>query len=174
LRVADIEELPTHGGSLRVSARLAKSAPEPTSRVAAVLEAEREAGLDTLAAYERFSNRVRETKWKLLEFLIQERRAGHKIVAYGAPAKGNTLLNYCGIREDLIDFSVDLNPMKQGKLLPGTRIPIRAPDDVRAFQPHVMLILPWNIQAEVVKQMAFVREWGCRFAVPIPEVRVLP
>lgn len=174
LRVFDVLELPTHGGSLRVLACNADRAEHPTtSRVGIVLDAERAAGLMTMASYEAFSRQVHETKRKLLEFLIREKRAGKRIVGYGAPAKGNTLLNYCGIREDFLDFTVDRNPLKQGKLLPGTRIPVRKPEALAEARPDFVLILPWNIEAEIVEQLSFVREWGGKFIVPIPEVRVV-
>jgi len=174
LRVFDVLELPTHGGSLRVLACNADCAEHAmTARGSIVLDAERAAGLTSMAAYEAFSRQVHETKRKLLEFLIREKRAGKRIVGYGAPAKGNTLLNYCGIREDFVDFTVDRNPLKQGKLLPGTRIPVRKPEALAEARPDFVLILPWNIQAEIVEQLSFVREWGGQFIVPIPEVRVV-
>ena len=127
-----------------------------------------------LAWYARFGERVRETKRKLLVFLIEKRRAGKQVVGYGAPGKGNTLLNYCGIRTDFLDYTVDRSPHKQGNLLPGTRIPIHAPERIFETRPDYVLILPWNLAEEIAEQMAGIREWGGRFVVPIPEVRVLP
>jgi hypothetical protein len=126
-----------------------------------------------LESYSRFAEQVKETKRKLLAFLIEARRAGKTVVGYGAPGKGNTLLNYCGIRTDFIDFTVDRNPYKHGKYLPGTHIPIHAPEAIRAAKPDYVLILPWNVKDEIMEQMAYVREWGGKFVVPIPEVAVL-
>jgi SAM-dependent methyltransferase len=174
LTVFDVEELPTHGGSLRIHARHDEDASRPvTDRVAAVRRAESLAGLDRLDGYARFGEQVRETKRKLLSFLIEARRAGRSIAGYGAPGKGNTLLNYCGIRTDFIDFTVDRNPYKQGKFLPGTRIPIHAPDRIREARPDYVLILPWNFRHEIMEQLAYVREWGGKFIIPIPEVQVV-
>jgi hypothetical protein len=127
----------------------------------------------TLDYYRRFGEQVADTKRKLLRFLIEAKAAGKRVVGYGAPGKGNTLLNYCGIRGDFVDFTVDRNPHKQGNFLPGTRIPIRAPEAIRAARPDYVLILPWNLKDEIVRQMGFIREWGGRFVVPIPEVQVL-
>jgi hypothetical protein len=173
LRVFDVDELPTHGGSLRVLAcRDDHDGFATSERVARVLDAERAFGLTRMATYERFAEQVRETKRALLELLVREKRAGKKIVGYGAPAKGNTLLNYCGIRDDFLDFTVDRNPLKQGKLLPGTHLRVEHPDALRAARPDLIVILPWNIEREIVEQLAFVREWGGRFVVPIPKVRV--
>ncbi len=130
--------------------------------------------MDTPQYYASFAERVKETKRKLLDFLIEARRAGKRVVGYGAPGKGNTLLNYCGIREDFLDFTVDRSPHKQGKLLPGTRIPIYEPDRIRDARPDYVLILPWNLRDEIEEQLAYVREWGGRLVVPIPETTVLP
>lgn len=174
LTVFDVEELPTHGGSLRVYARHAADAGKPvTAAVAALRARERDEGLAALPAYAAFAARVRETKFKLLEFLIAAKRAGRRVWGYGAPAKGNTLLNYCGIRGDLIEATCDRSPHKQGLYLPGTHIPIRAPEDLLAARPDYVLILPWNLSEEIRAQMAAVHAWGGRFVVPIPEVRVL-
>jgi predicted TPR repeat methyltransferase len=174
LRVFDVEELTTHGGSLRVLAcRADHAAVGVSDRVGRILDSERAFGLTRMATYERFGEQVRETKRALLELLIREKRAGQRIVGYGAPAKGNTLLNYCGVRDDFLDFTVDRNPLKQGKLLPGTRVRVEHPDAIRAARPDLVLILPWNIEVEIVEQLAFVREWGGRFVIPIPSVRVL-
>lgn len=177
LELFDVEELPTHGGSLRVYARHAGSeevADGGGERVTELLAREAEVGLEDLATYRAFGERVLATKRKLLAFLIEAKREGKHIAGYGAPAKGNTLLNYCGIGSDFLDYTVDLSPHKQGYLLPGTRIPIYPPERIFETRPDYILILPWNLQEEIVEQMAGVREWGCRFVVAIPEVRVLP
>lgn len=177
LELFDVEELPTHGGSLRVYARHAGSeevADGGGERVTELLAREAEVGLKDLATYRAFGERVLATKRKLLTFLIEAKREGKHIAGYGAPAKGNTLLNYCGIGSDFLDYTVDLSPHKQGHLLPGTRIPIYPPERIFDTRPDYILILPWNLQDEIVEQMAGVREWGCRFVVAIPEVRVLP
>jgi SAM-dependent methyltransferase len=172
LELFDVEELSTHGGSLRVYAKHADD-PRPRSERALALEArEIEAGLNRIERYAGFTEQVKETKRKLLSFLIEAKRAGKKVVGYGAPGKGNTLLNYCGIRTDFIDFTVDRSTYKQGKFLPGTHIPIYAPDKIREARPDYVLILPWNFKDEIMQQMAFVREWGGKFVVPIPETRI--
>jgi SAM-dependent methyltransferase len=173
LSVFDVEELPTHGGSLRIYGRHDGAGPVG-ERVVAMRKTERDAGLDRIDTYRNFGEQVKETKRKLLEFLIDAKRAGKSIVGYGAPGKGNTLLNYCGIRTDFIDYTVDRNPYKQGKLLPGTHIPILHPDRIRETRPDYVLILPWNFKDEIMAQMANIREWGGQFVVPIPEVRVYP
>jgi len=174
LRLFDVEELTTHGGSLRIFGRHVEDGAKAVGkRVADLLAREDAAGFAALATYDGFAERVRETKRKLLEFLIAARRQGKRVVGYGAPAKGNTLLNYCGVRTDFLDYTVDRSPHKQGRFLPGTHIPIHGPDKVRETKPDYLLILPWNIRDEVMEQMADVRSWGCRFVVAIPEVRVL-
>lgn len=171
----DVEELPTHGGSLRIYGRHAEDAGKPVSaRVEELRARERRKGYDRLDTYRHFSTRVEETKRDLLTFLIQAKRAGKRVAGYGAPAKGNTLLNYCGVRTDLVEFTVDRSPHKQGLYLPGTRIPIRAPEAIREARPDYVLILPWNLRAEVMEQMADIRSWGGRFVVPIPRVQELP
>ena len=173
LTVFDVEELPTHGGSLRIYARLTSNeSPPGTRRLADLRQRELRAGYDRLDAYLSFTERVKETKRKLLEFLIAAKRNGKTIVGYGAPAKGNTLLNYCGVRTDFIDYTVDRSPHKQKLFLPGTHIPIHHPDKIRETKPDYVLILPWNIKDEIMQQMAFIREWGGEFVVPIPEVRI--
>jgi 2-polyprenyl-3-methyl-5-hydroxy-6-metoxy-1,4-benzoquinol methylase len=175
LKIFDVQKLSTHGGSLRIFAGHAGNAQrQPGAAVAALQREERDAGLDRLDAYRDFSDRVKRTKRLLLQFLIEAKEAGKQVVGYGAPAKGNTLLNYCGIRTDLLDYTVDRSPHKQGRLLPGTRIPVFAPERIAETRPDYVLILPWNIQDEIVEQMAHIRSWGGRFVVPIPEVRVLP
>ncbi len=173
LRLFDVEELPTHGGSTRMYVCHDDDPRATSDRVHALMSVEHERGLDTMAAYENFGEKVRETKRKLLLFLIEARRAGKTVAGYGAPGKGNTLLNYCGIRADFVDYVVDRNPYKQGKFLPGSRIPIYAPSKLTETRPDYILILPWNIKDEVMQQMAHVREWGGKFVVPIPEVTVL-
>ncbi len=174
LRIFDVEELPTHGGSLRIFARHQADSSQPvTERVAELRAREKELGLETLGYYQTFAEQVRETKRKLLEYLIDAKRQGRSIVGYGAPAKGNTLLNYCGVGTDFLDYTVDRSPHKQGRFLPGSRIPIHAPDHIRETRPDDLLILPWNLRREIMEQMADVREWGCRFVIAIPEVSIL-
>lgn len=175
MRLFDVAELPTHGGSLRIYACHEDDASRADSERLAGLRAwERANGFDRLETYTGFEEKVRETKRKLLEFLITARREGKTVVGYGAPGKGNTLLNYCGIRQDLLDYTVDRSPHKQGLFLPGTHIPIFHPDKIKETRPDFVLILPWNIQEEIIAQLAYVREWGARFVVPIPEAAVLP
>jgi SAM-dependent methyltransferase len=174
LTLFDVEEIPTHGGSLRIYARHLEDHTKPVSdRSLSLRRREIEAGLLRLDTYASFAEQVKEAKRKLLEFLIDAKRAGKRIAGYGAPGKGNTLLNYCGIRTDFIDFTVDRNTYKQGKYLPGSHIPILAPEAIRESKPDYVLILPWNFKDEIVKQMAHIREWGGKFVVPIPEVRVI-
>jgi C-methyltransferase C-terminal domain/Putative zinc binding domain/Methyltransferase domain len=174
LELFDVEELKSHGGSLRLYAQRREEKPHAvSSRVAALAEYERALGYDTLEGHRGFSARVVETKWRLLEFLIDARRAGKRVAGYGAPGKGNTLLNYCGIRTDLLGFTVDRNPYKQGQFLPGTRIPIRHPDALEHARPEYILILPWNLRDEIVAQLSDARRWGAQFVVPIPGVEVL-
>lgn len=173
LTLFDVEELPTHGGSLRVYACHAGAELHPvTGRVAEMKRREDEYGLNRISAYSEFEEKVKETKRKLLEFLIDARRSGKRVVGYGAPGKGNTLLNYCGIRTDFIEFTVDRSPYKQGKYLPGTHIPIQHPDRIRETRPDYIIILPWNLKAEIAKQLEYVRSWGAKLVVPIPEVQV--
>ena len=173
LTIFDVEELSTHGGSLRLFARHAAHAGlAVTPAVAALREREVTAGICTPAYYADFAEQVREAKRGLLEFLITARRAGKTVVGYGAPGKGNTLLNYCGIGTDFLDYTVDLSPHKQGNFLPGSRIPILHPDAIFETQPDYVLILPWNLRDEIADQMAGIRAWGGRFVVPIPEVEV--
>lgn len=168
----DVEEVPTHGGSLRIFARHAGSG-EAGPRVLALRAKEAAAGLDRMEGHRGFGERVKATKRRLLAFLIDARDRGRKVAGYGAPGKGNTLLNYCGIRTDFLDFTVDANPYKQGKFTPGTRIPILAPEAIRRERPDYVLILPWNLADEISKVASYIGEWGGRFVVPIPEVRVL-
>ena len=173
LTVFDLEELPTHGGSLRLFVRhAADKAKAVTPAVESMRALEREAGLDGPEAYRGFADQVVETKAALLEFLLRARREGKTVVGYGAPAKGNTLLNYCGVGPELLPFTVDRSPHKQGLLLPGTRIPIRAPEAILEARPDYVLILPWNLREEIAAQMSAIREWGGRFVVPIPQVEI--
>ena len=173
LVVFDVEELPTHGGSLRLFVRHAEDTPKPvTPAVERVRAAERTAGLDGPEAYRRFAEGVVEAKCALLEFLVGAKREGRRVVGYGAPAKGNTLLNYCGVGPELLPFTVDRNTHKQGLLLPGTRIPVRAPEAILEEKPDYVLVLPWNLKDEVAAQMAAIRGWGGRFVLPIPRVQV--
>lgn len=169
----DVDELPTHGGSLRIYARHTEDASkEVQDAIARLREHECRDGLDDLQTYASFAESAKETKRKLLDFLIAAKRAGKTVVGYGAPAKGNTLLNYCGIRNDFIDYTVDRSPHKQGKFLPGTHIPIHHPDKIRETRPDYLLILPWNIKEEVMEQMAYIKNWGGQFVLPIPQVEV--
>lgn len=175
LVIVDVEELWTHGGSLRIHAVHAKASSAVVGqRVLDLREAELAAGLDRIETYELFAEQVRETKRALLEFLIGAKRAGARVVGYGAPGKGNTLLVYCGIGTDMLDFTVDRNPYKQGKFLPGTHVPIFAPEMIAEAKPEYVLILPWNLTNEIASQLAYVREWGGQLVVPIPRARVLP
>ena len=173
LTLFDVEELPTHGGSLRIYARHHADATKPVSeRVHELRQREIAAGMTTLAYYAAFNEQVKETKRKLLDFLIEMRRTGKSVVGYGAPGKGNTLLNYCGIRTDFLDYTVDRNPYKQGKFLPGTHIPIYAPDKIAQTKPDYVLILPWNFKDEIMRQLTYIRAWGGQFVIPIPEVQI--
>jgi SAM-dependent methyltransferase len=173
LTIFDVEELPTHGGSLRIYARHVEDGSRPvTRRVGDLQVGEEQAGLHKLESYSWFEENVRETKRRLLGFLIRAKRESKTIAGYGAPGKGNTLLNYCGIRADFVEYTVDRNPFKHGKFLPGTHIPIFPPAKIAMTRPDYLLILPWNLQDEIMAQLAYVREWGCQFVVPIPDVRV--
>jgi hypothetical protein len=172
LSVVDVDELSSHGGSLRVWAQHANVSTEPSSAVSRVLAAEREAGLNERQVYERFAGQVRESKRALLDLLIELRRSGKQVVGYGAPGKGNTLLNYCGIRTDFLDYTVDRNPYKHGCLTPGTHIPIYPPERITETRPDVIVILPWNLVREISEQLAFTTEWGAKLVVPVPTPRV--
>jgi hypothetical protein len=170
----DVEEIPTHGGSLRIFGRHACDASKPVSAgVNKLRETEIAAGLDQIETYKAFAEQIKATKRALLRFLVDAKEQGKRVVGYGAPAKGNTLLNYCGVRTDLIEYTVDRSPHKQGMYLPGIHIPIFAPEKIAATRPDYVLILPWNIKEEVMEQMAHVRSWGGKFVVPIPKVRLL-
>lgn len=171
----DVEELSTHGGSLRIYACHHGDASKPIQARAKELKSrEQTAGFGQLTHYLSFGPRVEATKRKLLSFLISAKREGKHVVGYGAPAKGNTLLNYCGVRTDLIDYTVDRSPYKQGHFLPGVHIPIHAPEQILQTHPDYLLILPWNLREEVMQQMSVIREWGGKFVVPIPELTVYP
>jgi SAM-dependent methyltransferase len=174
LQVFDVEQIPTHGGSLRVYCCLADHPREEQGRVAALRRAEEDAGLQELATYVGFAGSVQEEKREILEFLIRLKKEGNQIVGYGAPAKGNTLLNFCGIRTDFLEYTADLNPVKQNRYLPGTHIPIRAPDAIRETRPDVVLILPWNLREEIMEQLSFIREWGGVFAARSPQLALYP
>lgn len=173
LQVFDVEELTTHGGSLRVLAQHPGDSQILSAAVGKVLSDERDAGLNTLQGYQNFSEKVAKVKDDLLSFLSTARRDKKTVVGYGAPAKGNTLLNFCGVGPDSIQYTVDRNPHKQGRLLPGTHIPVHAPEFIDKTKPDYVLILPWNLQDEIVQQMRHIKEWGGRCVVPIPELRVL-
>jgi len=173
LMLFDIQQLPTHGGSLRIFARHAGHVGQVSGAVPALLAEERAAGLERISTYSAFAEKVRVTKRKLLRFLIDAKEAGKSVVGYGAPAKGNTLLNYCGVRSDFIDYTVDRSPHKQGMFLPGTHIPIHEPERIFRTRPDYVLILPWNIKDEIIEQMSAVRSWGGKFVVPVPEVTVM-
>jgi C-methyltransferase C-terminal domain/Putative zinc binding domain/Methyltransferase domain len=173
LRVVDVDELDTHGGSLRVYARPVESAGEPSTRVKAVLDAEEAAGLHTVAGHAGFAREVMKIKSDLLGFLLTASAEGHSVAGYGAPGKGNTLLNHCGIRSDLLAYTVDRSPVKQGKFLPGTHIPIYAPDRLAETKPDYIVVLPWNLRTEITEQLEYVRQWGGRLVFPIPELDVI-
>jgi SAM-dependent methyltransferase len=174
LEVFDVDELKSHGGSLRYYAQRADTGTRRVEeRVHDLVARECALGFDTLEAHLAFTAQVEETRWSLLEFLIAKRREGKRIAGYGAPGKGNTLLNYCGIRTDLLAYTVDRNPYKQGQFLPGTHIPILHPEVLEQDRPDYILILPWNLKEEIVAQLDYAREWGARFVVPIPKVEVL-
>src|SRR5882672_7162875 len=175
LTLFDVEELGTHGGSLRIYARHVEDAARPVSERATRLRVREEAaGLDRLETYASFTEQVHETKRRLLEFLISARRKGKRVAGYGAPGKGNTLLNYCGIRTDFVEYTVDRNPYKHGRFLPGTHIPIHPPEKIRETRPDYVLILPWNLKDEIMEQNGYIRSWGGQFVVPIPDVKIYP
>jgi len=173
LTIFDVEELWTHGGSLRIYVRHTEDLSQPeTERVRELTLREEDAGFGRLETYLSFDEKVRETKRQILSFLIGVKSAHKSIVGYGAPGKGNTLLNYCGIRTDFLDYTVDRNPYKHGKFLPGTHIPIFAPEKIRETRPDYVLILPWNLRDEIRDQLFYIRAWGGKFVVPIPEVHI--
>jgi SAM-dependent methyltransferase len=173
MKVFDVEELSTHGGSLRVYAcRAEDTTHEIQPSVARLIDAEKKAGLASPEGYERFAQQVKETKFAFVEFLLSAARQGKKVAGYGAPGKSATLLHYCGIGKDLIEYTVDRSPFKQGRFLPGSHIPIYHPDRIRETKPDYVVILPWNLRDEIMAQLQFIREWGGRFVIPIPKVTV--
>ncbi|MCK7555870.1 hypothetical protein MKQ70_12925 [Chitinophaga sedimenti] len=173
LEMFDVEELPTHGGSLRIYAKhKGDASKEITPNVAALLKKEEERGITRLEYYHNFQQKALQVKLDLLQFLVEQKKAGKKVAAYGAAAKGNTLLNYCGVKADLIDFVVDANPAKQNKFMPASHIPIMNEAHLKAERPDFVIILPWNLEAEIKNQLSYIREWGGQFVVPIPNVRV--
>jgi SAM-dependent methyltransferase len=174
LALFDVDEIPTHGGSIRIYLRHVEDSSKPIGpAVLKLRESELQAGLDQMKTYANFAEQVIESKRALLELLIALRREGKVVAGYGAPGKGNTLLNYCGIRTDFLEFTVDRNPYKHGRLLPGTHIPIHPVERIRERRPDYILILPWNLRDEIVAQLSYAREWGGKFIVPIPVARIL-
>jgi C-methyltransferase C-terminal domain/Putative zinc binding domain/Methyltransferase domain len=173
MEVVDVEEIPTHGGSLRVHAEPVAQGAAPAGRVEKLAAWETAEGYGDIARYASFAPQVEEVKRRLLTYLIEARDAGRHVVGYGAPGKGNTLLNYCGIRSDLLEYTVDRNPYKHGRFLPGTHIPIHPPERIAETRPDDILILPWNLEAEIVEQLAYTRDWGARLVIPIPTVKVI-
>jgi hypothetical protein len=174
LTLFDVEELPTHGGSLRIFAQRTATGRQPISgRIEELRKREIDAGFADLSAYLAFGVRAMEIKQKLVEFLLSAKRAGKRVVGYGAPAKGNTLLNYCGVGRELVEYTVDRNPHKQGRFLPGTHIPIFEPERINVTKPDYILILPWNLKGEIISQLSFARAWGAQFVVPIPAPQIL-
>jgi hypothetical protein len=173
MSVFDVEELSSHGGSLRVYASHAgNTAHQIQSSVARLIETEKKAGLASPQGYKRFAEQVKETKFVLVEFLLSAARQGKRVAGYGAPGKSATLLHYCGIGKDLIEYTVDRSPHKQGRFLPGSHIPIYHPDRIRETKPDYIVILPWNLKDEIIGQLQFIREWGGRFVVPIPKLTI--
>jgi SAM-dependent methyltransferase len=174
LRLFDVEQIPTHGGSLRIYACHDGDTTRPTGKEAqSLMSEELQFGVDKLSTYRDYTDQVEGTKRKILDFLIEAKRKGKKIAGYGAPGKGNTLLNYCGIRTDFLEYTVDRNPYKQGMYLPGTHIPIYHPDKIKNTRPDYVFILPWNFKDEIIQQNSFIREWGGQFVIPIPELEVI-
>jgi len=173
MTVFDVEEIPTHGGSLRIYVRHTEDGSRPVSdEVKRIHALEMDKGYAALEVYQAFAERVRETKRRFLEFLIEAKRAGKQVVGYGAPGKANTLLNYCGVRTDFIDYTVDRNPYKHHKYLPGTHIPVLPTDEIARTKPDYIVILPWNLKDEISTQLNYTRKWGAKFVVPIPELAV--
>lgn len=172
LVVVDVEELMTHGGSLRLHLQPEGGGRQPGAAVEALLEVEAQAGLHTVDGHDGFAPAVNEVKRDLLDFLVAAARQGRHVVGYGAPGKGNTLLNHCGIRSDLLAYTVDRNPRKHGTLLPGSRIPVHSPDQLAVTRPDSILLLPWNLRAEIAAQLAYVRDWGARLVVAVPRLEI--
>ena len=174
LEIFDVEEIPTHGGSLRIYAKHAEDSSKSISgNVAVLLQKETDKGMTTMSYYENFQQKALKVKLDLTEFLIQQKRADKKVAAYGAAAKGNTLLNYCGIKNDLVGFVVDANPHKQDKFLPASHVPVTQEAHLKATKPDYIIILPWNLKEEIMGQLAYVKEWGGKFVIPIPELQVI-
>ena len=174
LEMFDVEEISTHGGSLRIFAKHKEdSTKEISTNVAALLKKETDKGLDGSAYYDNFQQKALKVKLDITSFLIEQKRAGKKVAAYGAAAKGNTLLNYCGIKADLIDFVVDANPHKQNKFLPASHIPVKNEQYLKDAKPDFVIILPWNLKTEIAEQLAYIKEWGGKFVIPIPELQIL-
>ena len=174
LQLFDVDELSTHGGSLRIYAKHAEDDTRPISEnIALLLKKEIDKGLNTLAYYDHFQQKALKVKLDLTEFLIQQKRAGKKVAAYGAAAKGNTLLNYCGIKNDMIEYVVDANPHKQNKWMPASHIPVMNEDFLKSNKPDFVLILPWNLKEEIVAQLSYIKEWGGRFVIPIPTLQLI-
>lgn len=174
LEMFDVEEVPTHGGSLRIFAKHKADATKGISEnVAAMLQKEKEAGMLNMDYYKNFQVKIEKIKIDLWDFLLAQKKAGKKVAAYGAAAKGNTLLNFCGVKNDMISFVVDANPAKQNKYMPASHIPIVKEEQIKSHKPDYIIILPWNIKDEIVKQLDYVKEWGCKFVVPIPSLQVL-
>lgn len=172
LVVFDVEELPTHGGSLRIYGCHNSPDVRPTTAVKSVLSKERKAGMTDMAFYQSFQSCADTIKYELTEFLLKQKKLGKTVIAYGAAAKGNTLLNYCGIKKDMIDFVVDKSPHKQGKCLPGSHIPVKDEFEIRVAQPDYVLILPWNIKEEIKEQLSYIKEWGAEFVTAIPDLEM--
>ncbi len=174
LEIFDVEELPTHGGSLRIYAKHTGDATQALSeRVGQLLQKETTQGINNLAYYTGFQQKALQVKLDLLSFLIEQKKAGKKVAAYGAAAKGNTLLNYCGIKNDLIEYVVDSNPYKQEKWLPASHIPVVNEAKLKETQPDFVIIFPWNLKTEIVNQLSYIKDWGCRFVIPIPGLQVI-
>ena len=174
LEIFDVQEIPTHGGSLRIFAKhLQDETKAMTPAVQVLIEKENKAGMKTTQYYQGFQKKVKKVKLDLLQFLIEKNSLGAKVAAYGAAAKGNTLLNYCGVKSDLIRFVVDASPYKQGKFLPGSHIPVLTEDEIRKEKPEFIIILPWNIKDEIITQLGYIREWQGKFVVAIPELKIL-
>jgi 2-polyprenyl-3-methyl-5-hydroxy-6-metoxy-1,4-benzoquinol methylase len=173
LEIFDVEQLTTHGGSLRIYAKKKSSQRAISDNVKTLLDIEKSKGVDQLAYYEGFQNKVLEVKLDLVEFLIQQKKRNKVVAAYGAAAKGNTLLNYCGIKNDLVKFVVDANPNKQNKFLPASHIPVLSEDEIKNVKPDFILILPWNLKNEITQQLSYIRDWGGVFVVPIPKLQIL-
>jgi len=173
LTIFDVEKLPTHGGSLRLFAKHEDDPRAIEPSVESLLSEERQLGADTLAYYQGFQDKAETVKTAVLSFLIEQKRQGRSVAAYGAAAKGNTLLNFCGARSDLISFCVDASPHKQGLFMPGSHIPVLAPEALREFKPDFVLILPWNIKEEITRQHAYINEWGGKFLTSIPELTII-